>query len=247
MEVNKIIQGDCLDVLKTIPDESVDLVVTDPPYFISQIGNNINRRNLKAKSLRRNSDIRLDFGEWDHFDSERDFFEFTESWFKECIRVLKPKGWIYIFFDKQKMGYFDLFLAPKYGVKSRTIFVWVKTNPVPSFRKVNWVSSTEFAWVGSKGEGKIKNFLTQKEMYNYMLTANKSSYGVTAHPTEKPEAVMGRFIQASTLKGDVVLDPFMGSGTTAVAAKKLGRNYIGIEENSEYIKMAEERLTRILL
>jgi len=243
---NRIIQGDALELLKTFPDDSIDLIVTDPPYFISQKGNNISRKNLSSKAHKRNSDIKLDFGEWDHFDDDKAFLEFTENWFKECVRILKPKSWIYIFFDKQKVGYFDLFLAPKYGIKARTIFVWAKTNPVPSFRKVNWISSTEFAWVGSKGESKIKNFLTQKEMYNYALTPNKSAYGKTEHPTEKPESVITRFIKASSSEGDIVLDPFVGSGTTAVVAKKFNRKYIGIENSPTYCKTAEERLRRIL-
>ena len=240
--LNTIIQGDALEILKQIPNDSIDLIVTDPPYFVSKIGNKISRRNLSSKTHKRNSDIKLDFGEWDHFDDDKAFLEFTENWFKECVRILKPKSWIYIFFDKQKVGYFDLFLAPKYGIKARTIFVWAKTNPVPSFRKVNWVSSSEFVWVGSKGEGKIKNFLTQKEMYNYALTPNKSAYGKTEHPTEKPEAIIARFVKTSSSEGDIVLDPFMGSGTTAVVCKKLNRKYIGIEISPEYIEIANKRI-----
>jgi DNA modification methylase len=128
------------------------------------------------------------------------------------------------------------------------MFVWAKTNPTPSFRKVSWVSATEFVWVGSKGESKVKNFLTQKEMYNYALTPNKSSYGKTEHPTEKPESVIARFVKASSLEGDIVLDPFVGSGTTAVVSKKLSRSYIGIELNPKYIEIANKRIneTRIV-
>lgn len=194
-----IIEGDCIEEMKKLPSESIDLIVTDPPYMISQQGKSIGRKSLSSKSWKRNMDIKLDFGKWDNFEDEADFFRFTESWFSECVRVLKPKSWIYIFFDKQKTGYFDLLLAKKYGIKSRTVFVWGKSNPAPSFRKVNWLSASEFVWVGSKGECKLKNFLKQTEMFNYMITPNKSSYGVTNHPTEKPLSVIIKFIQTFRL------------------------------------------------
>lgn len=232
---NQIIHGDCLEELKKIPDNSIDLILTDPPYMISQKGNEIIRKNLNSKSMKRNMNIKLDFGAWDNFDSEKEFFEFTESWFKECTRVLKDKGWIYVCFSKEKIGYFDLLLSKKYGLKTRTIFTWVKSNPVPSFRKVNYNSGTEFIWVGSKGDCKIKNFLKQIEMNNYMITPNKSSYGLTSHPTEKPLILFKRFIQTSSNEEDVVLDPFAGSGTTGIACLELGRNFILIERERESI------------
>jgi len=242
LKINKIHEGDCLELLKKIPDNSIDCVITDPPYMISQKGKSIGRKSLSNKSWKRNMDIKLDFGKWDNFDSEKEFFNFTEKWFKECARVLKPKSWIYIFFDKQKTGYFDLFLSRKYGIKGRTIFAWLKSNPVPSFRKVNWLSASEFIWVGSKGDCKLKNFLQQKEMHNNMTTPNKSAYGETKHPTEKPKKVIRKLVLVNTNEGDLVLDPFIGSGTTAIVCKELKRNFIGIEKEEEYVKMSRERL-----
>lgn len=242
METNVIYQEDCIAGMKKLPDNSVDLVITDPPYMISQAGKKISRKSLSSKSWKRDMDIKLDFGKWDNFEDEADFFKFTENWFSECARVLKPKGWIYIFFDKQKIGYFDLFLSKKYGIKGRTVFAWLKSNPVPSFRKVNWLSASEFCWVGSKGDCKLKNFLQQKEMHNYMITPNKSSYGKTKHPTEKPELVIEKFVKTNSVEGDIVLDCFMGSGTTAVVCKRLNRNYIGYESNQEYYEIAIKRL-----
>lgn len=241
LPINKIIQGDSLEVLKTLPDESVDCIITDPPYMISQ-NKNISRKSLNNKHWNRGMDIKLDFGEWDKFESDSDFLEFTENWFKECARVLKSKGWIYIFFDKQKTGFFDLYLSKKYGIKSRTIFTWLKSNPVPSFRKVNWLSSSEFIWVGSKGESKLKNFKQQKEMFNYMITPNSSSYGETEHPTEKPIKLIKHLIEVNSNEGDIILDCFMGSGTTAVACLLTGRKFIGIEKDETYFKMANERI-----
>jgi len=237
-----IINGDCLIELKKLESESVDAIVTDPPYMISQANKSISRKSLSSKSWNRNMDIRLDFGKWDIFKDEEDFFKFTEGWFSECVRILKPKGWFYVFFDKQKIGYFDLFLGKKYGIRSRTVFTWLKSNPVPSFRKVNWLSASEFIWVGSKGDCKLKNFLNQKDMFNYMITPNKSAYGETIHPTEKPVVLLEKFVKVNTDVGGVVLDPFMGSGTTGVACKKLGREFIGIELDPEYCKIAQTRI-----
>lgn len=245
MELNKIYTGDCLEILKTLPNNSVDCVITDPPYNISVKGKIISRKLPSYAGHKKSSDIKLDFGDWDIFESKDKFFSFTASWFSEVVRILKDKSWLYIFFDKQKTGYFDLILAPKLGIKSKTIFTWLKSNPTPSFRKVNWLSASEFIWVGSKGECKLKNFSQQKDMFNYMITPNKSSYGETEHPTEKPVQLLSRFIEASTLVGDVVLNPFIGSGTTAVACKRLGRKYIGIEINPEYVEIAKRRLSSI--
>jgi site-specific DNA-methyltransferase (adenine-specific) len=242
LKVNQIYHIDCVIGLQQIDDESVDMIINDPPYNISQEGADISRKHLNKASLRRTADIKMDFGQWDKFAGIDDFFNFTESWFAECARVLKPGGWIYIFFDKNRMGFFDLFLAPKYGIKQKNIFVWMKQNPTPSFRKTNWLSATEFVWIGTKGKSKIKNFLTQKQMYNYMLTPNKSAYGKTSHPTEKPEALISRFIKATTAEHDIVVDAFIGSGTTAVCAKKLRRRWIGFENNREYYEMALERV-----
>ncbi len=190
------------------------------------------------------SDVIQDFGEWDHFGSNETFFEFTESWFRECCRVLKSSGWMYIFFDRKKVGYFDLFLAKKYDMKSKTVFAWLKSNPCPSIRKSNWLSASEFVWVGCKHRGRIRNFLSHKEMYNYIITPNKAAYGETIHPAEKPRKVIERFIRAGSDVGDVVLDPFMGSGTTAVVCKSLNRKYIGFESNPQFYKIALDRIAK---
>lgn len=239
---NQVILGDCLEELKKIPDNYIDLVLTDPPYNISQNGNAIIRKTLSSKSMKRNSNIKLDYGEWDK-RSEPDFKVFTEDWFKECARVLKEKSWMYVFFSKERIGHI-IDLSEKYGLKVRTVFTWVKSNPVPSFRKVNYVSATEFCVVFSKGDCKIKNFLKQVEMNNYMITPNKSSYGETTHPTEKPLAVFRRFITQSSNPNELVLDPFAGSGTTGVACEELGRNYILIEREREYYDIILERIKK---
>ena len=242
METNKIIHGDCIEKMRELPNESVDLILTDPPFMISQKGKFLGRKSLSHKSWKRNMDIKLDFGEWDHFKDEEEFFGFTESWFKQCVRILKPKGLIYIFFDNQKTVYFDLFLSKKYGIKPRTVFVWLKSNPAPSFRKVNWLSASEFIWVGSKGDCRLKNFLQQKEMFNYIITPNKSSYGETEHPTEKPKELIKKLILVNTNENDIILDCFAGSGVVGEVALKLNRKFILIEKDEKWIKVIKDRI-----
>ncbi len=239
---NKILQGDALVELMKMPDESIDCIIADPPYKISQEGKVI-YRGIKKYKWERNTNIGFDFGKWDRqWESDENFFEWVELWFKECVRVMKKKAWIYIFFDKQKTGIFDLYLAPKYKIKARIIYIWVKTNPVPSFRKVNWNSGTEHIWVGSKGDSKLKNFFDQKLMSNYFLSPNASAYSKTEHPTEKPETLIARLVRVNTNEGDTVLDLFSGSGTTAVVCKRLKRNFCSVEISEEYIKIAKKRL-----
>lgn len=244
-ELNKIYCMDCLEGLKKIPDNSVDLVVTDPPYNISQDKKELSRKTMKSPQFARRTSIRLDFGEWDKM-SDDDFEKFVGKYFKEIVRVMKDKSWGYICFAKEKVGILER-LIKKFNCKYRTIFVWCKSNPVPSFRKVNYNSACEFVVVFSKGESRLKNFLNQKEMSNYLITPNKSAYGKTIHPTEKPLILIEKFIKTSSNEQDVILDCFMGSGTTAVACKQLNRNFIGFEINPEYVKIANKRLAQQVL
>jgi len=236
--------ADCLEILSLIPDESTDLILTDPPYMISQEGKEI-IRTYKYYKWKGKRNIKLDFGKWDRYwQNEKDYFIWVEQWFKELVRVAKRKVWFYIFFDKQKIGIFDLYLAPKYNLKSRTVYVWIKSNPTPSFRKVNWISGTEFIWVGSKGEGKLKNFLEQKYMANYMITSNASAYKDTNHLTEKPIKLIKHLIEVNTYKNEIVLDPFLGSGTTAVACERLNRRWVGIEIDKTFCEVAKKRISK---
>jgi len=243
---NTQILGDCIEELKSFPDETFDLIIVDPPFNISQSGKSIGRKTLSSKMHKRDSSVKLDFGEWDK-KPELEYKEFTRKWFKECARVLKEKGWIFIFFSKERVGYFtdpikSFFLDN--GFKTRTIITWHKTNPVPSFRKVNFLSSCEFIVVGSKGDSKLPNFLMQKEMHNFFQTANSSAYGKTKHPTEKPTELIRWLIKVGSNEGDLVLDCFGGSGTTGVACKQLNRNYILIEKEQKYYDMALGRLSQ---
>jgi site-specific DNA-methyltransferase (adenine-specific) len=234
--------GDCLEIMKDMPDKSVDLVLTDPPYNISKLNDNRDRSKLNSPIMRRESPLKYDFGDWDNM-GRVEFLEFTGKWLKECCRVLKDGGTIISFFNKEDISLLG-WEGKKDGIRTRTIFTWCKTNPVPSFRKVNYLSATEFVWIGSKGEKSwVCNFKMQKEMKNYFVTSNKSAYGKTSHPTEKPESLMRHFIEIHSSDNDTVLDCFMGSGTTAIACKELGRNFIGIEIDEKYFEIAKKRIS----
>lgn len=244
LPINNIYLMDDLEFLKQIDDNSVDLILTDPPYNISQDGIQINRTNLDSKLHKRKSSVDLDFGDWDK-RSEDNFYDFTENWFKECMRILKDGSWFFSFFSKERVGYFTdprNGFFKQYGFKTRTIISWHKTNPTPSFRKMNFLSSCEHIVVGTKGEGRIPNFLYQKEMHNFYETSNSSIYGCTTHPTEKPLELIKWLIKIGSNEQDLILDPFIGSGTTAIASIMLNRKFIGSDNNQEYFKIAQKRI-----
>lgn len=246
LQLNTIYNEDCLETMKRMPDNFVDLIIADPPYNISKLNDQRDRSKLNSPIMRRKKAVNYDFGEWDNME-RAEFLEFTDQWLKEVCRVLKDGGTIISFFNKEDISYLG-WQAKNYGVRTRTIISWHKTNPVPSFRKVNYLSACEFAWIGSKGEKSwTMNFKQQKEMHNFFETPNKSSYGKTIHPTEKPTALLQWLIEIHSNKGDLVHDPFMGSGTTAVACKNLNRNYIGSEISKEYCQIAENRLKQGVL
>jgi DNA modification methylase len=227
--------------MKKIPDKSIDLVLTDPPYNISKLNDNRDRSKLNSPIMRRKSPLKYDFGDWDNMD-RAEFLDFTGKWLKECCRTLKDGGTIISFFNKEDISLLG-WESKKEDIRTRTIFTWCKTNPVPSFRKVNYLSATEFAWIGSKGDKSwVCNFKMQKEMKNYFITSNKSAYGKTEHPTEKPESLIKHFIEIHSNDNETILDCFMGSGTTGVACRMLGRKFIGIEIDKTYFDIARQRI-----
>jgi len=239
MKINTIIQGDCIKEMKKLPDESIDCIITDPPYNISKENDNRDRSKLNSPIMRRESPLKYDFGEWDNMD-RKDFLDFTKSWLKECCRVLKENGTIISFFNKEDISFLG-WITKDFGVRTRTIMSWHKTNPVPSFRKVNYLSACEFIWIGSKGKWTF-NFKQQKEMHNFFETPNKSSYGKTKHPTEKPLSLIKHLLEIHTNEDDLILDCFGGSGTTMIACLKLNRRCILIEKEEEYVKIAKARI-----
>ena len=232
---NKILQGDCLEIMKDIPDNSIDLVFTDPPYNISQ-----HKKIFRDYRSGKRADIKMDFGEWDYG------FE-IEPFLKEAKRVLRDDGSIIVWTSEQLYGKYREWFGK--NMYPKQLLVWVKINPLPQFRLVGYRQATELLFWALKNKNTKNNpnflFQTQKEMKNVFYAPIVGGRERTEHPTQKPLSVTEEIIKRHCRKDGIILDPFMGSGTTAVAAKKLGRNYIGIELNPDYIKIAEARIKAI--
>lgn len=224
IELNKIYNEDCLEGMKRIPDKSVDLVVTDPPYNIS-VENNL-------KSMGRNG---IDFGEWDKQ------FDLT-GWIKSASRLLKKGGTIIIFNDWKNLGDISKELE-KYNILVKDMIRWEKSNPMPRNRDRRYICDFEVAIVGVKKYGdwtfnrKSKTYDRAKLVYPIVSGKEK-----TIHPTQKPIALFNELILRHSNENEVILDPFMGSGTTAIAAINTKRNFIGFELNKEYFEIAQNRI-----
>ncbi len=228
-----LILGDCLLELKKLREESVDLIYADPPYNLS--GKN-------TLTVRNGKPVVCDKGEWDKID---DFHKFNLTWINECIRVLKPTGTLWI------SG--TLHNHPSVGMSLKDLGMWIindviwyKPNATPLLSKNRFVPSTEMIWVASKSKKYYFNYDLarkingDKQMRN-LWTINAKRH-ITLHPTEKPEDLLERIILIGSRTEDLILDPFMGSGTTGAVAKKYNRNFIGIELDPTYFDIARKRI-----
>ena len=227
--------GDCLEIMKDIPNKSIDLILTDPPYLISkESGFNSGGawNNAEDKRLQK-TPPKTDFGEWDK--KEIDFF----TAFKEFYRVLKPSGTLVCFFDIWKMQYLKQ-IAEENKFKQFRLIRWDKTNPVPVNSKLNYLSNaTEYALTCVKGGTPTFHSEYNPGIFTYPICSGKER---TEHPTQKPLILMQELLNIHTNKYDVVLDPFMGSGSTGVACKSLNREFIGIELDEKYFSIARDRI-----
>jgi modification methylase len=246
---NKIIVGDCIEELSRLPEASVDLVFADPPYNL-QLAGELYRPN--------NSRVDAVDDDWDKFSSFGAYDAFTRDWLTACRRVLKPNGSLWVI-----GSYHNIF---RVGTVLQDMDFWVlndviwrKTNPMPNFRGRRFTNAHEtmiWASMGPKARYTF-NYESMKALNedlqmrsDWLLPICSGSErlkqdGRKTHPTQKPEALLQRVILASTHVGDVVLDPFMGSGTTAVAAKRLGRTFVGIEREPTYAEAARARLKNV--
>jgi site-specific DNA-methyltransferase (adenine-specific) len=231
LEVNRIYCMDAIEGMKKLDDESVDLVVTDPPFNIAAK----HKLTIQKGKLVSTMDA---FGAWDHFHPF-DYDVLIMQLLGQCYRVLKTGGALYMYTAREQNGYF-IRQAIARGFTYRNQLAMVKTPQLPSFSKANWRSGFDLCMYLIKDKAKTFNFLSQKELvnvHNYSVRHKQ-----TDHPTEKPLSIIKRLVEVSSNPGDLVLDPFMGSGTTAVACKELGRNYIGFERDPGYVRMARNRL-----
>ena len=232
-----LINGDCLIEMQKLIDDGVrvDMILTDPPYNVSA-----KNKTTKVRELKGRKPMNYYYGDWDNMERQ-EFLDFTKNWLKKSIELLKEGGAVVSFFSKEDVNYLG-WVGEELGMKTKTIFTWHKTNPVPSLRKVNYLSSCEYAWIGAKcGANWTFNFKQQNEMHNFYESPNKTIYGVTEHPTEKPVDMFEHLVQIHSNVGDTILDCFMGSGTTGVACLQTNRNFIGIELDEKYYEIAKMR------
>lgn len=228
--------GDCIERMKNIKPHSIDLILTDPPY---NLGNFMKNRSTNLKKMRENF-----FGAagWDDLEYD-DWVESMDQFFKESVRTLKTGGSMLVFMSIIKVETL-IRLAEKNGLYYKTTGIWHKLNPMPRNMNLHFVNSTE-AWVYFTYKSKTGTFNNDgKMMHDFYESAVVSNGEKKAgkHPTQKPILLMEHFISLLTYEGEIVVDPFMGSGSTGVAAKNLGRNFIGIELSEEYFKIAQERI-----
>jgi DNA modification methylase len=250
LPLDQVLQGDCLDLLPTLPAASVDLVFADPPY------------NLQLRQeLYRPNRSRVDAVDdaWDRFGSFQAYDDFSRQWLTACRRVLKDTGAIWVIGTYHNIFRLGAILQDL-GYWILNSVVWVKTNPMPNFRGVRFTNAHEtLIWASvRKGARYTFNHHTMKNLNDDLQMRSdwviplctgeeriKDPSGRKAHSTQKPEALLYRVLLASTRSGDVVLDPFFGSGTTGAVAKKLGRRWIGIEREPRYVEVARQRLAAI--
>lgn len=231
-ELNLIL-GDCVRELNKLDDNSVDMIYADPPYNLS---------GDKALTVKSGKPVKCDKGEWDKIE---DVHEFNKKWIKECIRVLKPDGTIWISGTLHNHPSINMVLK-EFGMWIINDVVWYKPNATPLLSQNRFVPSTEIIWVASKTKKyyfdykKAKQMNEGKQMRN-LWTINSKRH-VTKHPTEKPEELLERIVLIGSKERDIVLDPFMGSGTTGVVAKRYRRDFIGIEIDKEYYNIAKKRI-----
>ena len=247
---NKIINGDCLVELKKIPDRTFDLVFADPPYNL-QLKNKLTRPD--------NSEVNAVDDKWDQFESFKKYDEFTISWLKECKRILKKNGALWVIGSYHNI--FRLGTAiQNLGFWILNDVVWNKNNPMPNFRGTRFTNAHEtLIWASKNQKSKytfnyqslkcLNDDLQMRSNWNLPICSGSERLkknGKKVHSTQKPESLLHRILLASSNRGDYILDPFLGSGTTAVVAKKLGRICFGIEKENKYFNAAKQRLNKTI-
>lgn len=247
--INKITLGNCIELLREIPENSIDLIFADPPYFLQLNGDLYRTNQTKVDAVN---------DKWDQFDSFKEYDDFTYKWLDGCKRVLKNTGSIWVIGT-----YHNIFRVGRVlqdlGFWLLNDVLWIKTNPMPNFKGTRFNNAHETLIWASKSEKSrptfhykgMKVYNEDKQMRSDWFipicsgSERIKANGRKAHSTQKPEALLYRVILSSSNAGDIVLDPFMGSGTTGAVAKKLGRQFIGLEKEAFYKKVDDERISKI--
>ena len=247
---SRIIHGNCLTELKKLPSASVDLVFADPPY------------NLQLdRELLRPNNTRVDGvdDDWDKFSSFSDYDAFCHAWLSQCHRILKPNGSLWVIGSYHNIFRLGCALQDL-GFWILNDIIWRKVNPMPNFRGRRFTNAHEtLIWATRNQKARytfnyesmkaLNDDLQMRSDWLFPICAGperlKDGEGKKAHPTQKPEALLHRLILASSNPGDVVLDPFFGTGTTGAVARRLGRTYVGIESDASYVEAARARIARV--
>ena len=250
LPLDRIVQGDCIAAMRALPAKSVDMIFADPPYNL-QLGGDLNRPD--------GSHVDAVTDDWDKFDSLAAYDSFTRAWLAEARRVLKDDGTLWVI-----GSYHNIFKVGSaiqdLGYWILNDIVWRKANPMPNFRGTRFTNAHETLIWAAKGEKARYTFnyrsmktlndeLQMRSDWEFPICGGQERLkrdGVKVHPTQKPEALIYRILLACTKPGDVVLDPFFGTGTTGAVAKRLGRRWIGIEREAHYIDAAQERIAAAL-
>jgi site-specific DNA-methyltransferase (adenine-specific) len=237
----RLLQGDCIEILNQARENSVDMIFADPPYFLSNGGITCHAGRM----------VSVNKGKWDKTKGVEENHKFTLEWLKACQRVLKPNGTIWVS-GTTHIIYLVGFAMQELGYKILNDIIWFKRNAPPNLSCRYFTHSTEIVlWAAKNGKSKhyfdyqlMKKMNKGKQMRNVWEIssplAEEKKFG--KHPTQKPVELLTRIIHASTKDNDLILDPFCGSSTTGVAAILLGRKYVGIDMEEEYLVLSKKRL-----
>jgi len=247
---NRILVGDCIELMQSLPASSVDMVFADPPYFL-QLNGELHRPN--------NSRVDGVEDDWDKFAGFADYDRFTRDWLKAARRVLKPDGTLWVIGTYHNIFRVGTALQDQ-GFWMLNDIAWVKTNPMPNFRGKRFTNAHEtLIWCARSQRSKYTfNYEAMKALNEDLQMRSdwllpictgherlKDENGRKKHPTQKPESLLHRVVLAATNPGDVVLDPFMGSGTTGAVCRRLRRDYVGLERDEDYADAARTRIAAV--
>jgi modification methylase len=250
LRLDTIMEGDCIEVMRALPDKSVNLVFADPPYSL-QLKQDLHRPD--------NSKVDGVDDDWDKFAGFGDYDAFTRAWLAEAKRVLKDDGALWVIGTYHNIFRIGAALQDL-GFWMLNDVVWRKTNPMPNFKGTRFTNAHEtLIWCAKDEHQKKYTFnyeamkvsnddLQMRSDWLFPICSGRERLkvgGQKAHATQKPEALLHRLILATSNRGDVILDPFFGSGTSGAVAKRLGRHYIGIERERRYIEVALDRLSKV--
>jgi modification methylase len=246
---DEVLVGDCVEVMARLPEASVDLVFADPPYNLQLAGALLRPNNSRVAGVD---------DDWDRFADFPDYDRFTRAWLEAARRLLKPDGALWVigsYHNIYRVGA----LLQDLGFWILNDIVWRKTNPMPNFRGRRFTNAHEtLLWCARARDSRYTfNYEAMKALNDDLQMRSDwvmpicggperlKRDGKKAHPTQKPESLLHRVLLASTRPGDVVLDPFFGTGTTGAVARRLGRRFIGIEREADYAALARDRIAAV--